>query len=129
MEGTSPGSLDALARTEIRRSSRGRPLGQPRRIPVAEMPRDLVRGPSNPSVAYLASVGEVRVRLTAKAATRDEGRSMPPLVAEVGARLGTRSSTVDDEELEAAWGGVLRARPGDRSRAPSRSRAEGSEHG
>src|SRR5207253_1555989 len=37
---------------------------------VAEMLDDLFRASTNPTVAYLASSGEVKVRITAKAATR-----------------------------------------------------------
>ena len=37
---------------------------------VAELLDDLFRGSTNPTVAYLASSGEVKVRLTAKAASR-----------------------------------------------------------
>ncbi len=52
----------------------------------------------------------MKVRLTAKASTRDEAESMlAPLVAEVATRLGDAVFTVDDEELEVAVGRLLRA--------------------
>ena len=109
IEGTILGELGSLAgpSTIVSRTLRSASLGESR---VAEMLRDLFEASSNPSVAYLASSSEVKVRLTAKAATRDEAESMlAPLVAEVGARLGDAIFTVDDEELEAAVGRLLRA--------------------
>jgi nicotinamide-nucleotide amidase len=42
---------------------------------AAELLEDLFAGSSNPTVAYLASLGEVRVRLTAKASTPGRRRS------------------------------------------------------
>ena len=109
MEGTILGELGSLAgpATIVSRTLRSASLGESR---VAEMLRDLFAASSNPSVAYLASSSEVKVRLTAKAATRDEAESMlAPLVAEVDARLGDAIFTVDDEELEVAVGRLLRA--------------------
>jgi nicotinamide-nucleotide amidase len=109
MEGTILGELTSLAgpATIVSRTLRSASLGESR---VAEMLRDLFAASSNPSVAYLASSSEVKVRLTAKAATRGEAESMlAPLVAEVVGRLGDAIFTVDDEELEAAVGRLLRA--------------------
>ena len=109
MEGTILAELAALAgpATIVSRTLRSASLGESR---VAEMLRDLFEASSNPSVAYLASSSEVKVRLTAKAATREEAESMlAPLVAEVRARLGDALFTVDDEELEEAVGRLLRA--------------------
>jgi nicotinamide-nucleotide amidase len=109
MEGTILRELAALAgpATIVSRTLRSASLGESR---VAERLRDLFEASSNPSVAYLASSSEVKVRLTAKAETRAEAESMlAPLVAEVGARLGDAIFTVDDEELEVAVGRLLRA--------------------
>ena len=109
MEGTIIVELASLAgpATIVSRTLRSASLGESR---VAEMLRDLFEASSNPSVAYLASSSEVKVRLTAKAATRDEAESMlAPLVAEVVVRLGDAIFTVDDEELEVAVGRLLRA--------------------
>jgi nicotinamide-nucleotide amidase len=109
MEGTILVELGSLAgsATIVSRTLRSASLGESR---VAEMLRDLFEASSNPSVAYLASSSEVKVRLTAKAATRQEAESMlAPLVAEVGARLGDAIFTVDDEELEVSVGRLLRA--------------------
>ncbi len=68
---------------------------------VGEALSDLFEGSSNPTVAYLASMGEVKVRLTAKApsvAAADE--LLEPLVRVVVDRLGDVVFSVDDESLE-----------------------------
>ncbi len=109
MEGTILPELAALAgpATIVSRTLRSASLGESR---VAEKLRDLFEASSNPSVAYLASSSEVKVRLTAKAATREEAESLlAPLAAEVRGRLGDAIFTVDDEELEEAVGRLLRA--------------------
>jgi nicotinamide-nucleotide amidase len=109
MEGTILAELAALAgpATIVSRTLRSASLGESR---VAERLRDLFEGSSNPSVAYLASSSEVKVRLTAKAATREGAETLlAPLAAEVRARLGDALFTVDDEELEEAVGRLLRA--------------------
>jgi nicotinamide-nucleotide amidase len=68
---------------------------------VAERLADLFAASANPSVAYLASMGEVNVRLTAKAATADEAASLlAPLAEEVSIRLGDVVFTTEDESLE-----------------------------
>ncbi|MGZ8567377.1 MAG: competence/damage-inducible protein A [Actinomycetota bacterium] len=78
---------------------------------VAEVLDDLFTGSSNPTVAYLASMGEVKVRLTAKAASPDEASGMlAPMVAEVVARLGDVVFSSEDESLEEAVLRLLRAR-------------------
>jgi nicotinamide-nucleotide amidase len=69
---------------------------------VAELLEDLFEGSANPTVAYLASSGEVRVRITAKAPTTTEASALiDPLVAEMTARLGDVVFTTEDETLEA----------------------------
>jgi nicotinamide-nucleotide amidase len=78
---------------------------------VAELIDDLFRGSANPSVAYLAGGGEVRVRLTAKASRRAEAEAMlAPLAEEVGRRLGDHVFTTDDEDLDLVVGRLLRSR-------------------
>jgi nicotinamide-nucleotide amidase len=68
---------------------------------VAERLADLFAASSNPSVAYLASMGEVKVRLTAKARTGTEAEALvEPLAGEVQARLGDVVFSVTDESLE-----------------------------
>ena len=69
---------------------------------VAERLADLFAASKNPTIAYLASMGEVRVRLTAKAASDDAALALlAPLVDEIRARLGDVVFTDRDESLEA----------------------------
>jgi nicotinamide-nucleotide amidase len=75
---------------------------------VGEALEDLFRGSTNPTVAYLASEGEVRVRLTAKAARREEALALiAPLEREIRDRLGDRVVGTDEETLEGAVGRLL----------------------
>jgi competence/damage-inducible protein CinA-like protein len=77
---------------------------------VAEILDDLFRSSTNPTVAYLASSGEVKVRLTAKATRRSEAEELvAPLADEVALRLGSHAFTQSDEELEQVVGRLLRA--------------------
>ena len=72
---------------------------------VGELLDDLFRGSANPTVAYLAGGGEVRVRLTAKAATKAEAESvLRPLAEEVEGRLRPYVFSTDDEDLELVVG-------------------------
>lgn len=76
---------------------------------VDEMMRDLFDAGANPTVAYLASSGEVKVRLTAKGSTRDEAeRLIAPVADEVARRLGEFCFTTANEELPEAVGRLLR---------------------
>ncbi len=76
---------------------------------VAEIVADLFEATANPSVAYLASAGEVKVRLTAKASSPEEAEALiDPLAREVRARLGDVVFTDADESLEGAVGRLLR---------------------
>lgn len=78
---------------------------------VGELLDDLFQASSNPTVAYLASEGEVRVRLSAKASTREEALELTtPVEEEVRARLGEHIVGVDDETLEAGVGRILTER-------------------
>jgi nicotinamide-nucleotide amidase len=78
---------------------------------VAEVLADLFEGSTNPTVAFLATMGEVKVRLTAKAATRAEADALlDPLAAEVHGRLGDTVFTLDDESLEEVVLRLLRDR-------------------
>ena len=55
----------------------------------------------NPSMAFLASAAEIKIRLTAKADTRDEAEAMvAPLEALVRQRLGDLVFGTDDETIE-----------------------------
>jgi nicotinamide-nucleotide amidase len=70
---------------------------------VAERLADLFASSTNPTIAYLASMGEVKVRVTGKAASREAAEALDePLVTEVRARLGDVVFTDDDETLEEA---------------------------
>lgn len=78
---------------------------------IAELLDDLFIGSTNPTVAYLAGGGEVKVRLTAKAASLGEAQELiRPLAEEVVARLGDVVFTTGDEELEQVVGRELKAR-------------------
>jgi len=62
---------------------------------------DRLAAAGNPTVAFLASRGETRVRLTAKAPTREDALAMlEPLVSEVIAVCGAGVVGVDDEGVE-----------------------------
>jgi nicotinamide-nucleotide amidase len=69
---------------------------------VAEIVADLFEA-TNPSVAFLATGGEVKVRITAKAATREEAEvAIAPVAEEVAGRLGDVVFTRENEELHEA---------------------------
>lgn len=77
---------------------------------VAEILADLFSASSNPSLAYLASAGEVKVRLTAKAGSVERADAMiAPLASEVQRRLGDVVFSLDDESLEQAVSRLLLA--------------------
>jgi nicotinamide-nucleotide amidase len=77
---------------------------------VAEILADLFEASSNPSLAYLASSGEVKVRVTAKAGSAFEAEELiAPLADEVRRRLGPVVFTATGESLEEAVGRLLRA--------------------
>ena len=70
---------------------------------LAERVDDLFAGSANPTIAFLASSGEVKVRITAKAATASEADALiEPIAEEVRRRLGDDVFTSDDESLEEA---------------------------
>jgi nicotinamide-nucleotide amidase len=124
MEGTILPELSGLAGPAIIRSRtlRCTGIGESK---VAEIVADLFEGTTNPSLAYLASSGEVKVRLTAKAATEREALALiQPLAQEVERRLGDVIFTRSDERLEEAVGRLLRA--GGRSLALAESLTGGS---
>jgi nicotinamide-nucleotide amidase len=78
---------------------------------VAEVLADLYERSANPTVAFLASSGEIKVRLTARAA--DEAAAavlLAPLEAEVTARLGRRVFAVDGAPIEEIVLGMARSR-------------------
>jgi nicotinamide-nucleotide amidase len=68
---------------------------------VSEILDDLYTGTANPSIAFLASGGEIKVRITAKAGGVEEARRMiGPIEAEVRDRLGDSVFGADDETVE-----------------------------
>ena len=70
---------------------------------LAERVDDLFTGSVNPTIAFLASSGEVKVRITAKAATAAEADAMiEPVAEEVRRRIGDEVFTSEDESLEEA---------------------------
>ena len=78
---------------------------------VAELLDDLFEGSDNPTVAYLAGSGEVRVRLTAKAASRAQAIELiAPVEEEVRRRLGPAVYGSDDDLLEEVIGRMLQDR-------------------
>lgn len=78
---------------------------------IADRLDDLYTGSTNPSVAFLASSGEIKVRITAKAA--DPGaaeRLIAPIEAEVRERLGPSVFGADDETIESVIADLLTRR-------------------
>jgi nicotinamide-nucleotide amidase len=68
---------------------------------VAEILEDLFEASVNPSLAYLASAGEVKVRLTAKADSIEQAHALiEPLARQVRDRLGDVIFTDEDASLE-----------------------------
>jgi nicotinamide-nucleotide amidase len=75
---------------------------------LAEMLDDLFHGSTNPSLAYLAGGGEVRVRVTAKAETAAEAEALiEPVAQEVARRLGAYVYSEEGEDLEGVVGRLL----------------------
>ncbi len=102
MEGTILRELAALAgpATLVSRTLRCTGMGESR---VAEILEDLFTTLTNPTVAYLASSGETKIRLTAKALDSAEAeRLIAPVAEEVLHRLGDVVFTTSDESLEEA---------------------------
>jgi len=68
---------------------------------IAERLADLYESSTNPTVAFLASGGEIKVRLTARAASSEEAAALlDPMEAEVRRRLGRWVFSVGDETIE-----------------------------
>jgi nicotinamide-nucleotide amidase len=78
---------------------------------VAHVLDDLYIGSTNPSVAFLASGGEIKVRITAKAASTGEAEAMiGPVEAEVRSRLGAAVFGSDLDTIEPVIVRLLEAR-------------------
>ena len=92
--GAASGDEQVIASRMIR--TWGRPESE-----VAEILDDLYTGSVNPSLAFLASNSEIKIRITAKASTSPEARRlMEPMEHEVRSRLGDSVFGLDDETIE-----------------------------
>lgn len=68
---------------------------------VAELLDDLYRAAENPTMAFLASSGEIKIRLTARAADEQAAAVLlDPIQAEVERRLGSKVFAVDGDSIE-----------------------------
>jgi nicotinamide-nucleotide amidase len=68
---------------------------------VAEILDDLYTGSVNPSLAFLASNSEIKIRITAKAPNAEAARALTePMEQEVRSRLGESIFGTDDETIE-----------------------------
>ncbi len=68
---------------------------------VAETLDDLYVGSTNPSIAFLASAGEIKIRITAKAAdSATTAELIAPVEEEIRTRLGEAVFGADDETIE-----------------------------
>jgi nicotinamide-nucleotide amidase len=75
---------------------------------IAQMLDDVFHGSTNPSLAYLAGGGEVKVRVTAKASTAAQAQALiEPIAQEVERRLGDYLYSEEGEDLEAVVGRLL----------------------
>lgn len=78
---------------------------------VAELLDDLYTGSTNPSVAFLASAGEIKVRVTAKADTASAAALLiEPFERQVRERLGGTVFAVDGDSIETVLIALLRQR-------------------
>lgn len=78
---------------------------------VAEILDDLYGNYTNPSVAFLASAGEIKIRLTAKAPTIAAAEELiDPLEALVRERLGASIFARDGDTIETVLFGLLHTR-------------------
>jgi len=78
---------------------------------VAHDLRDLVEGQTDPTLAFYASPGEVKIRLATRAKSQEEAAArFAPLEAEIRRRLGTYVYGVDDESMEIVVGKLLAER-------------------
>ena len=78
---------------------------------IGELLDDLFEESQNPTVAFLASAGEIKVRLTAKAESEAAARALiAPIERIVRERLGTRVFGADDDIIEAVLLRMLKER-------------------
>ncbi|MFQ5948191.1 MAG: CinA family nicotinamide mononucleotide deamidase-related protein, partial [Acidimicrobiia bacterium] len=75
---------------------------------IGELLDELFRASINPTVAFLASAGEIRVRLTARGQTREEAEALiDPVADEVMRRLGSRVFALGEATIEEIVLGLL----------------------
>ncbi len=68
---------------------------------VGQQIKDLMRESKNPTVGTLASIGDIRIRITAKADTSEEASNLiKKMEQEIRSRLGILIYGVDDETLQ-----------------------------
>lgn len=68
---------------------------------IGELLADLYEAAENPTLAFLASAGEIKVRITAKAASDEDAQALiAPVEAEVRRRLGAMVFGADEETIE-----------------------------
>lgn len=68
---------------------------------IADLLDDVYQSSTNPSLAFLASSGEIKIRISAKAGDRQTARAlMEPMESEVRSRLGPSVFGTNDETIE-----------------------------
>jgi nicotinamide-nucleotide amidase len=73
--------------------------------------RDIVDAQTNPTIAYLAAWGQVRVRITARAESEEEAkRLIEPVEREIRSRLGKYAARGNHETIASALGALLKER-------------------
>ena len=83
-------------------------LGESR---TQEMVSDIVEAQTNPTIAYLASAGQLRLRLTAKAATETAALALiRPVEDQLRERLGADAVEGNHNRIAEALGELLRSR-------------------
>lgn len=72
---------------------------------------DIVEAQTNPTIAYLAGAGQVRVRITAKATGEAEALALiGPVEEEIRARLGEAAVEGEEGDIVPAFGNMMRER-------------------
>jgi nicotinamide-nucleotide amidase len=72
---------------------------------------DIVDAQTNPTIAYLAGAGQVRVRITAKATGESEALALiRPVEDEIRGRLGDAAVEGDEADIVPAFGNMMRQR-------------------
>ncbi len=68
---------------------------------IGERLADLYDTSTNPTIAFLASAGEIKIRITAKAETSDEAEALiAPMESQIRERLGARIFGADGDTVE-----------------------------